>query len=231
MVLPLKFRSQTTALANYTYTDIASGTGMQTFYGYVSKTSTEQGTTDVLTYSLNQAIVFSKDIVTTWVTQDYGGKEANYEVDTTSKDFDLTQFNTPRIIEGTALIQNSWTGSRSNDTIDGKVKYILKKYDGTNETEIGSAFTPVESIDASVTPPLVALPITIAQVQFKKGEILRLSVEFWGKMLTGSGTGNVTFTFGTDPLDRDDAGNIITPSTETNETTQLIVHIPFKLDL
>ena len=72
----------------------------------------------------------------------------------------------------------------------------------------------------------MCVPIVIPQTHYKKGEILRLTIEGWIKK-DGAGTSLGTVSF--DPQNRD--GTLITPSTDTDVTTISTFHCPFRLDL
>ena len=81
------------AIASFNFSDIAEGTGVQIFLGYTSELT--GGADEHLT---TQSSIFSKKIESVFVQSN----------DTTSRnridlDFDLTTFNFPKTIEGTAF--------------------------------------------------------------------------------------------------------------------------------
>ena len=79
-----------TSIASYSYTDIAEGTGMVKFQGYLHMETTTES------YGLTTTNPYSHFI---WTT--IGVTEANYTL-YIDKDFDLSPFAFPREIKGTA---------------------------------------------------------------------------------------------------------------------------------
>jgi len=202
---------QETAIASYNYTDIAEGTGVITYYGFDANDDT------TLDYhlSINSSIYAQNKVFTTATTG--GGSTKSIDLD-----FDVI-FNLPQRIKGTAYC-NITTFVDSNVT--GATSYFfivkLRKYDGSTESEIVSGQTKsrTNSGNSNVrewTTHLVPLPIT-TQVQFKKGEILRVTIEGWSNRSTGSGN----FGFAQDPANR---------AEDNADTTQLQNFIPFILDI
>ena len=203
------------AIASYDYYDIAEGTGIKKFYGYVTKDSAG------LKYYLGIDAVYSSLIETVTAAAEYPGYNIQLDLD-----FDLTPFNLPRIIKGTALINQAmhvFVGTKPS--VNAYIIYKVRKWDGTTETEIASIQT--ETI-TGIAEKIFSIPITIPKTHFKKGEILRLSVQIYaaiGDPGTGTGGGTV---IGHDPKNRD--GTYLTPSTD-DTITLLEFYCPFSIDL
>jgi len=214
-------------IATYNYTDIADGTGVQTLYGFVYSNSA--GT--------------SVYVLTSSITQEYSTEEAQIETDAVitglsavyvkelDLDFDLKPFNLPRNLRGVAQVnccmrQSSANGQTSNAYVVARVR----KWDGTTETEIasGQSYT-IATTSTIVKKRILTIPITIPKgTHFKKGEILRVTLECWGNNPTGGGSCGLTL--GHDFENRD--GALILPSTDDPRTmTKVIFKIPFDLDL
>jgi len=145
-------------------------------------------------------------------------------------DFDLTAFNAPQSIRGTAFFNFFMRVYWGGGGVTGAYAIVkVRKWDGTTETEIASAQTDT-SAATSVTSQynFVCLPISITKTSFKPGEQLRVTIEGWLKCANAG-----ILKIGTDPMNRDGAVNYIVPSTDTapTSTTQLKMWIPSNLDL
>ncbi|KKL85263.1 hypothetical protein LCGC14_1956470 [marine sediment metagenome] len=204
-ILPVKFRKASeAAIASYNYTDIAEGTGVVTFYGMTTKQDTTK--TYILTSS---ATNFSNDAST--------GSAA---VTTTNAirldlDFDLSTFNLPKRIRGTAIVEASLSATKNATSMAYYYIAKIKK----NDVVIGQAQSETNSVasDTKYETMTVKIPITTIQ-NFKKSDILRLTMEVWAG--TASGSGSVSLFH--DPKNR---------TVATSLTTQLKVDVPFVLDL
>jgi hypothetical protein len=194
--LPINFDiPQEGAVASYDWTDIADGTGYITLY--VSGDSAGHRL----------------------VTKEYHshkGAETYYVNATATLNCDLTPFNSPRVIRGTAFIEaityTSWGTS-------GSVSKTCQFYKVSNavETSLGSAVS-LSSTKDTVVRNLISLSLT--QTNFKKGDILRL------KIVT-------TISNGSQYLGTNTNGNASTvwiPS-ETYPFVPFKIQVPFKIDL
>jgi len=213
MPLAKPYQSQPTAVATYNYTDIAEGTGVIAFNAFSYSLS---GST---LYGLTSQTPYSSDIekTITSITTAY--------TKLLDLDFDLTPFNLPKTIKGKAIVTIPFKlfNADADKDYSAFVKAIIKK----GAVEIASAFSSkVEISDQAISKTKVFnLPITLDGTLFKKGEILRLTIELWGQREAGSGG---TMTIGIDPANRD--GAIITKATDLIPT-KLEFYCPFKLDL
>ena len=179
------------AIASYNYTDVADGTGVIVFYAIISQTS---GSVD---YHLVTDSSLYSDAV------DIGG-----DVDL---DFDLTAFNLPRKVKGTAYVSIGLEAVGAGNTIYATVQ--LRHVRGGTETNITSA---IASHTLTNEANMMFIPLPITATHFKKDDILRLNVT-----TTTSGTAG----FGVDPANRASA-------TYANlDSRQLKVLVPFQLDL
>ena len=205
-------------VVTYSFTDIAEGTGVQIFYAFTSESST--GVDQHLT---TQSDVYSAIVETRIVTGSVSVAEKVIDMD-----FDLSPFNLSQDIEGTGLILNTISaGTSSGQTDTNFFIYKLRKWDGSTETEIASVQSPSVSTAGSVVNELVTIPFTIPRTHFSKGDVLRLTCEGW---TASTSTDTTIIAFGHDPRNRD--GTNISPSTDDPATiTQLILHIPFRIDI
>lgn len=215
MPVPKVYQKSTEgSVVSYNYTDIAEGTGIVIFYGYV----TENGAG--LDYHLGtDSTTYSSKLET-----------ESASVTALDFDFDLSSFNFSKIVKGTGLLSftigsQSGTGTTTNTTCVA----TLRKWDGTTETDIATATSPVVSAGASTKVlELVTMPITIPKTHFKKGDTLRLNMLV--TPVKAVGTQSATAILGHDPRNRD--GSLIVPSTDTPDTiTKIIFKLPFDLDL
>lgn len=223
---------QSSAIASYDYQDIADGTGIEIFYGCFLELNTEQGETPSYTSILTSENSFIPKLIVNTVFRSALGLTTSYSIYAGyEKTFNLTAFNSPRIIRGRALIQNCFCArltTGASNTTRTKIKYTLQK----NGVEIASAFSEYLEASADVygSPKLVSVYIDVPQTNFKRGDVLSLKMEAWGKYVVSPGS-DTYLKFGADTLNRDDPAGDITPSTEVQETTQLKVYIPFKINI
>jgi hypothetical protein len=213
------YNSQSSAITSYNYTDIADATGMRLFYGAAQTSSVST------TYFLSQNQIYSSAIELVPLSQITFGADGIVG----TWDLDLTAFNANQILRGTAIFNICFAVTALVSTGNhhfGHIVAKLRKWDGVTIMELGS----VTSATTGGTPAktITCLTIPITQTPFKKGDVLRLTLEAWGHTDAATNTGMVTI--GTDPMNRD--GTYIKPSTDTpTSTTQLKIWIPFNLDL
>lgn len=192
MAIPRIYTKTTAPVASYSYTEIASGTGIKLFYGM----ATYEG-------GANSYILSENEEYSDLVVVNIGSA--------TSIDFDLTQFNIPKRMDGTAYI--SWAAELQTAGAGTVVQFQLKKWDGTSETNL-TAQVSTKAVTAGGTISIATLPLTTL-ANFAEGDVLRLNVE----CSTAAGGINL----GIDPKERSD--------TNLTTKTSLKVYVPFKLDI
>lgn len=201
-------------IASYNFKDIIEGTGTIVFFGFSSKEETTEN------FHLSSNAVYSDSIVQV-INNDQSTFTEYFDLD-----FDTSIFNLPKRIKGTARV--ILTTGHFRSTGANQVYFIAKirKWDGTDETEIASAQSGTYSVNSGTTnSKTMNIEIPISTVQhFKKGETLRVTIGLWAK--SSNGTGTVGFAH--DPKNRDDetGNNIIVDA----HTTVMEVHIPFEID-
>lgn len=141
-------------------------------------------------------------------------------------DFDSSEFNLPRTGKGTAVIRLStkWTEETTIDPFGVTYYWIVKliHYDGSTETTLDTVQTASRFVSADETLSWT-MPLTISSRQlFKKGDILRITVEGWGQRSGGSGTYSMTLYH--DPRDADLTG-------VTDGSSRTVLAMPFELDI
>ena len=210
---------------NYDYFDIAAGTGVQNFYG---------GTHSYYTTGLriSGAILTSGEFYSDEIVRTYQkGAETILHVQDLTLDL---KFNTPRTANGNILVQvplgfNHIAGggnvfifgilTLNKVNTDGSLTFIQSGMTG----KIGSSSTVADTAYSNTA----CMAFAVSGMLFKKDEKLRLTVEQWDE--DGSTGATVNYGIGVDPMNRNDD--------HTNKTiadagaTQLIVQIPFKLDV
>ena len=204
-----RFSTASPVLASFDFTDIANGVGFESYYCFVSETNTGEAlglTPQIIRSAINQ-------IDLTLATSP----------NTIFKDFDLSQFNIPRTIKGTAIITGSLTWDRSDANQRGFLTVGLYKWDGSTETLLASDRT-IEYGNLDQDDNYLLL-LDVPETVFATGEILRL--KFTATVTGTTGTPS-SFSIGTDPTDRD--GGTLKPASE-DVTTVTRVDTPFKLDL
>ena len=224
-MLNKKYQTQSTNIQSYNYTDIAEGTGVINFKLF---TTTDSVGND---YILGTQTLYSS-LIDTAVSC-----TASYENFTKvgDLDFDLTPFNTPKDIKGTAVFQFSHlakSAGSANTSLDGYTIVRVRKWNGTTETEIGSAQSPTLSptVSGDEKSGIVCMEATLTNTHFAAGEILRVTVEMWVKA-TDVGTNSGVYYVGHDPVNRDStSADGIKPSVDPLIQT-FNVYIPFRLDI
>lgn len=208
MAIPIKYRTTAPAVATFSYTEIAEGTGIQIFYGAHTKQTTNN------TYVLSGTVIASNDIQT---------------IGATDVDFDTSPFNSSRTIKGTAYISvpvyvTCSAGDSTSVYIIAKLRHVTA---AAAESEIASAQSETLLITPVATKPKKFLvKITVPQTHFTKGETLRLTIELT-KTQAGGGSGVIGL--GHDPKER--TSTEFPGTGEFAVTTSLEAHIPFKLDV
>ena len=217
-VMPINFPLPSeSAVASYNYTDMAEGTGVTMFY--LAATHGD----NILTPNQIYSEVIEHSTGAHILTTDF---VKNMDVD-----YDLSAFNSPRTVKGTAYI--NFTGhiwKSGTAVVTAKFTIKVRKWDGTTETEIGSATTAeISSPGSAADYILTALAIPLTQTHFGIGDVLRVTIEGYDKEAAHfSDTTNVLIV-GQDPMNRD--GTYIIPSTDNPVSiTQTKIWIPFKIE-
>lgn len=222
MAVKNKYQVTEPAIASFDFEDIAEGTGVISFEAFKTTDSTgtdehlASETTDIYSTLIEEG---GAPVITTSFTKEF------------DVDYDLTQFNLPKDIQGTGVIRFSFYLERlgGGGTVDAYIIARIRKWDGTTETEVASVQTATTQVGAAAnTTTNVLMNITIPRTHYKKGDTLRLTMEGWMK---GSVADDNRFFWGVDPQNRD--GTYLRPSGDAsgNETTRLIIKIPFAIDL
>jgi hypothetical protein len=215
-MLEQKYNSTGNAVASYDYYEIQEGTGIQIFYGWNSISSAGEA------YNLGTQTFYSNKIQN-WT------ENATTSI-TVDNDYDLSPFNMPRSIQGTGVV--TFTGKIQADieTASGAFTVKIRKVSGGVETEITSKTTQGvgDAAGCSSEYALFNLIMDIPDTSFKRGDILRLTMQANATKTAGSNSFHVVY--GQDPKNRD--GTHIIPSTDSPaSTTQLIFACPFKVDV
>lgn len=201
-----KFSTASPILANYSYTDIAEGTGVQKFYLFSSENNATKD------YHLSSSVFYSRDTVRQATT-------ANLD-----DDYDLSPFNLPKTIKGTAVIILPYSIETSVGPGTMYVICKIRKWDGTTETEIASAQSDtITCPDNEGVSGIWNFPITVPETLFAAGETLRLTVELY----ITAGHADNRYAYGIDPKNR---ATTLAPAAAFVATDGNIL-IPFKLDL
>jgi len=218
MALNQPYQHQPSAIASYSYTDLAEGTGIVKYFAYQEEDNLGLG------YKMGTSQIYSGG-----GSELSGGSATNTFSKVKDVDFDLTTYNAPNTIRGTATI-NACIASNANGGYSSFTYVIfgIMKYSGTTETLLLSGQSPiVAGGNASTTNEIVNVQIPLNKTHFKKGDILRLNAEIWNYVDAG---GAGFWSLGVDPMNRD--GTYIIPSTDSpTSTTKLEVFIPYDLDL
>lgn len=199
-----KFSTGSPAIASYDAVDFADGAGMVTFLG----ANTKQQTTD--TYILTRDAIFSNDIGTETSIIHQGTSGIRLDLD-----FDLSEINIPRDIEGTAFVTATLCANKNSG--DMYFYYIAKIK--KNDDVISSAQYQTRRIYDETVYCTDTVKIELPLTHFSTGDTLRLTMEVYASISSLNGCGTITLFH--DPADRSEG---------TADTTQLKTHIPFKIN-
>ena len=212
--IPTHFRLQPTAvIATYDWVDIAEGTGIVRFYGYNEKDSS--GTN----HKLNNNAVYSYDIVGTA----FAVPEAAF-AKLQDLDFDLSAFNLPKNLKGTATFQIPASITAGIGAGNNCYLYVKVRVRKSDDTEIALVQTnTITANNTATTYQILIASVAVPLTHFKKGEILRVTLEMWGQTVGASGAGQGQIAH--DPKDRE-GGNF----TAANIGSRIFeAQIPFRI--
>lgn len=241
MVLQEKYRKSPEAVVSYDYFDYSNGTGYDVYYGAKGDNSE---------YFLTTRQIPSEEIASYLQDQSVATVATKYF----DLDFDI-MFNTPKNVKGNFLVSVPQGISATNATAADFQFYTIVKiihYDGSTETQIGTG-TSITSIatDLQTDGILAAARTNLIKANvstikhFKRGEILRITIEGWYKT-TEAGATTAHLIIGHDPAGR--VFNADLPeepsinlaelflgngllATFTNLSTILQVHVPFVISI
>ena len=196
-------------MANYNWTDVASGVGFVTFDLFQTDNST------ATEYRISDNVLGGE------------GSHAPVSSGTVTFTFDSSPLGTPRVMMGTAFAlfsQAVWSTGGSGNSASVYAVVSICKWDGTNETVLATQTTSTLSRVSALEAVTRSLGFSIAKTNFKIGEQIRIKVAVTSAI---SGTGRTRTIW--DPLNRDSGGEAsITASTNP---TYFKINIPFKIDL
>ena len=225
--VPVVYRSGgSNAVASYSYTDLAEGTGIVKLYA--------GGLQDAngIKYRL-QKTAFNTSTTSPAVNQRH--TQASTTSTSFSKlidlDFDTTTFNLPQTVSGTLLANipyASFNNGANTTSSYCNLNIIKVASDGTTETNLVtiSSATMVSDTDSS-RDVYFAFEANVPVTNIAKGEKLRINPEIWTK--TTSGTVYVTLMY--DPQDATLTMDSPATTVVAAGKTAMNFHVPFRIDL
>ncbi len=200
------------AIATYNFTDVAEGTGIVEFNAFMDTDDSGNN------YRLSEKVFFSSnnDITDQTISIEEEVQLGNNQPLTKlyDKDFDLSPFNFPKDVRGTAFFQCGIFHSTSGPGIAYLV-VKLKKGDAVIASVQSHNFLGATNVQ------VVGLHFTVPRTHYEIGDPLRMTVELW--MTTPSANTN-TLAIGHDPINRD--GTRLLP-TSADIITQMKLYVPF----
>jgi hypothetical protein len=214
--LPLNFQiPPESAIASYSWQELADGTGYVTLYAYATDTGS------AFAYRLSKSTTYCES------NKGYTTYSSNYytrtNIASTPITFYLSAFNFPRTIQGNMIISFTWS------TYTGGAGYCQYK---ASVLKNGVSIANQSSIQKSVPGGTYkyggthCLSITIPATNFSKGDILGVTIES-----TSTSGGSIYLHH--DPMNRDwteSGGSDVGVSAATNPTI-IKLELPFKVDL
>lgn len=215
MALTNRYSTGAAIQASFDFTDIDEGTGTVV---YLPATGTDQN-------------LMVKEAIGSNTTSSTAVTTSTSAVKVLDIDFDV-QFNTAKVLKGLCLVSISHGISDVSTDAASYESFIIakiRKWDGSSETEIANNQGDTHDFPNGNTTQsntdLIEINIATG-VKFKAGETLRLTIEQWGRALTG---GDGHFGFGHDPQARVDSES--TKVIADTETTKLEFQAKFRLFL
>ena len=132
--------------------------------------------------------------------------------------WELTDFNLPKTINGTAIIRCS-TNYNGDAAETAYLLFDLIKDSNGTLSVVGNVSSEVFTSGGAAIIKNNVMNVALTQTHFKKGDILKLSGSAWQTQ--------GTFTIAHDPANRD--GTAVTPA--STYPTKMEVFIPFRIDL
>lgn len=223
MVLERKYQHPQNAIASYDYTDIDAGVGIVNYYGY--KADISGGATPQYRLSSN-AGQYTQEVETVDTTT--GIADTPPVTKTLDLQFYGEEFETTKRVSGTIIV-TATLGFLFNsiNTVTTQAKVLLYKYDGLALIPIGEEWSVSDDQASSNSWQSKTFVIPIdADVTFNKGDSIMANVEHWAHT-TGSGASVDTAIAHSPTEDTDN----IDPSTQKSITTQMVVSVPFDIDI
>lgn len=154
MPRPRRYANPGTVLANFDFTDLASGLGFVNYYGLTSNPSTS--------YLLSSNVEYSS-----------GSRETSKSNGSLTVNFDSSVFNLPRVVKGNAYFSCAVVITASGT---GTISATLQKVGPTGTvTDLGSGVTS-ESITSSNDSTMFFLELPLNTTNIAAGDKLRLAV-------------------------------------------------------
>ena len=214
------------AIASFPSTELASGTGYVQYYGSTGASGAHIVTTTP---------VYSEDIHTHNVVTSTTSFSKLFDFD-----WDIT-YNLPRYVKGWIYL-NFPLGT--HEALRPYDRYWYAKgeafhYDGTTETSLGSGTSRIfftQNNEGVIDSEMCQIKIdATAGKHFKRGEILRFTIQGYMKNITTQ-SGGISFGVGCDPQNRTDVtwdvdGNAANDSQqiiETDQPTIMIFNVPYR---
>jgi len=216
-------------LVNYDYTDLAAGTGYETFYmGTCAYNLTSGG-------RLSNQKWYSDSI---YSAKSFDTSGSNYQKAQTLN-FEV-QFNMPRTIKGALIsaipvaIYEQAAGAEYR-----QYTFLTVTHSGATATTLGSTsgasyYSAGKNTNYIVDSHIIEVP----QTHFKKGDYLKVQIDQWVRHTDPAGPlKSGLFAVGHDPMNRggsDKEGVIIDFSSGaafTGNTSTAFIQVPFKLDI
>tara|TARA_Y100000310_G_scaffold326893_1_gene392439 strand:- start:542 stop:1162 length:621 start_codon:yes stop_codon:yes gene_type:complete len=187
VVLPIP---QEAATASYNWTDLAEGTGVVRYYLTRSKNFANENEYCLIT----QTIASANKVGERYITGNGTGVVHN---------FDLSVYNTPKVLRGTAYFSCDFFRGTENGSANAKIT-VQKVDSDDNVTNVSSELRTSSYLAGTGTGTQAAfLAIPLTTTNFKKGDTLRLKVDviedgtYAGMGIDPSGEGTVPQVGGT----------------------------------
>ena len=167
------FSTTSPLIASFDYSDIDSGTGLNTYYAGKAGGN----------YILNDKLFYSEQLKTEAAASTTGTDTKVLDID-----FDLTEFQISKTVKGVANVTIPLSykngGSSTSNRMWAVVK--VKKWNGTTETTIGtgtgSEWTNSSPAGTSTTfYNFNTIFFDVDETYFSIGETLRITIEIWNR--------------------------------------------------
>lgn len=204
---------------NYSWVDVADATGYILYEFWASHPNTGSTTYNLTPFASMSSLISTKNSGV--LDFNTGTKSNTVAANYIDLDFDSTPFNLPRTIKGDAIIRLSASISEIDPGSGYQAIPTIKfrKWNGATETEIASCDGYILYCDTDATESWT-LKCTIPQTHFKKGDMLRITIQFSSWV---DSPGSYQLNVGFNPRDLG--------TTHMNAPTRMCCAVPFKMDL
>lgn len=216
------------SLINFTFSEIATGTGVVLFNSYATTSSGATATPPTDAPKITKSNTTSIDAIKSAPVKTSGLANTTSFVLTKSVEFNNAVSNLSSVVRGDASVDVTFVLDAATQNSQGYIVCKVQKVDeDDNVTTIGETTSDLFKTTPGVElPKTLLIPISCTQTTINPTDYLRLTIEMWAKVAAGGSSSHWILH---DPANRDIASN---PTiTAADNHTYLKWYIPYKVDV